>query len=39
MWVKTIGSTNSDAESGPLTATLTVTVDPWDDLDQTTTFQ
>lgn len=37
--IKTIGSTNSDAESGPLTATLTVTVDPWDDLDQTTTFQ
>lgn len=37
--IKTIGSTNPDAESGPLTATLTVTVDPWDDLDQTTTFQ
>lgn len=37
--INTIGSTNSDAESGPLTATLTVTVDPWDDLDQTTTFQ
>lgn len=37
--IKTIGSTNPDAESGPLTATLTVTVDPWDDLDQNTTFQ
>ena len=37
--IKTIGSTNPDAESGPLTATLTVTVDSWDDLDQTTTFQ
>lgn len=37
--IKTIGSTNPDAESGPLTATLTVTVDPWDDLDQDTTFQ
>lgn len=37
--IKTIGSTNSDAESGPLTATLNVTVDPWDDLDQTTTFE
>lgn len=37
--INTIGSTNSDAESGPLTATLTVTVDPWDDLDQNTTFQ
>lgn len=37
--IKTIGSTNPDAESGPLTATLTVTVDPWDDLEQNTTFQ
>lgn len=37
--IKTIGSTNPDAESGPLTATLTVTVEPWDDLDQTTTFE
>lgn len=37
--IKTIGSTNPDAESGPLTATLTVTVEPWDDLDQNTTFQ
>ena len=37
--IKTIGSTNPDAASGPLTATLTVTVDPWDDLDQTTTFE
>lgn len=37
--IKTIGSTNPDAESGPLTATLNVTVDPWDDLDQTTTFE
>lgn len=37
--IKTIGSTNPDAESGPLTATLTVTVDPWDDLDQNTTFE
>lgn len=37
--IKTIGSTNPDAESGPLTATLTVTVDPWDDLDQTTKFE
>lgn len=37
--INTIGSTNPDAESGPLTATLTVTVDPWDDLDQNTTFQ
>ena len=37
--IKTIGSTNPDAESGPLTATLTVTVDSWDDLDQTTTFE
>lgn len=37
--IKTIGSTNPDAESGPLTATLTVTVDPWDDLVQNTTFQ
>lgn len=37
--IKTIGSTNPDAESGPLTATLTVTVDPWDNLDQTTTFE
>lgn len=37
--IKTIGSTKPDAESGPLTATLTVTVDPWDDLDQNTTFQ
>lgn len=37
--IKTIGSTNPDAESGPLTATLTVTVDPWDDLDQITTFE
>ena len=37
--IKTIGSTNPDAESGPLTATLNVTVDPWDDLDQNTTFE
>ena len=37
--INTIGSTDLDAESGPLTATLTVTVDPWDDLDQTTTFE
>lgn len=37
--INTIGSTDLHAESGPLTATLTVTVDPWDDLDQTTTFQ
>lgn len=37
--INAIGSTNPDAESGPLTATLTVTVDPWDDLDQTTTFE
>lgn len=37
--INTIGSTKPDAESGPLTATLTVTVDPWDDLDQNTTFQ
>lgn len=37
--IKTIGSTNPDAESGPLTATLTVTVDPWDDLVQNTTFE
>ena len=37
--INTIGSTNPDAESGPLTATLTVTVDPWDDLVQNTTFQ
>ena len=37
--IKTIGSTNPDAESGPLTATLTVTVDSWDDLEQNTTFQ
>lgn len=37
--INTIGSTDVNAESGPLTATLTVTVDPWDDLDQTTTFQ
>ena len=37
--INTIGSTNLNAESGPLTATLTVTVDPWDDLDQTTTFE
>ena len=37
--IKTIGSTDPDAESGPLTATLTVTVDPWDDLGQDTTFE
>ena len=37
--INTIGSTDLNAESGPLTATLTVTVDPWDDLDQTTTFE
>lgn len=37
--INTIGSTDVNAESGPLTATLTVTVDPWDDLDQNTTFQ
>ena len=37
--INTIGSTDLDAESGPLTATLTVTVEPWDDLDQTTTFE
>lgn len=37
--INTIGSTDLDAESGPLTATLTVTVDSWDDLDQTTTFE
>ena len=37
--IKTIGSTDPDAESGPLTATLTVTVDPWDDLTQDTTFE
>lgn len=37
--INTIGSTDLNAESGPLTATLTVTVDPWDDLDQSTTFE
>ena len=37
--IKTIGSTNPDAESGPLTATLNVTVDPWDDLTQDTNFE
>ena len=37
--INTIGSTDVNAESGPLTATLTVTVDPWDDLNQNTTFQ
>lgn len=37
--IKTIGSTNPDAESGPLTATLNVTVDPWDDLTQDTKFE
>lgn len=37
--INTIGSTDLNAESGPLTATLTVTVDPWDDLDQNTTFE
>lgn len=37
--INTIGSTDVNAESGPLTATLTVTVDPWDDLVQNTTFQ
>ena len=37
--INTIGSTDLNAESGPLTATLTVTVDPWDDLDQTTKFE
>ena len=37
--INTIGSTDLDAESGPLTATLTVTVEPWDDLDQTTKFE
>ena len=37
--INTIGSTDLNAESGPLTATLTVTVDPWDDLDQITTFE
>ena len=37
--INTIGSTDLNAESGPLTATLTVTVDPWNDLDQTTTFE
>ena len=37
--INTIGSTDLDAESGPLTATLTVTVDPWDDLTQDTTFE
>ena len=37
--IKTIGSTDPDAESGPLTATLNVTVDPWDDLTQDTTFE
>ena len=37
--INTIGSTDLNAESGPLTATLTVTVAPWDDLDQTTKFE
>ena len=37
--INTIGSTDLNAESGPLTATLTVTVDSWDDLKQTTTFE
>lgn len=37
--INTIGSTDLDAESGPLTATLTVTVEPWDDFDQNTTFE
>lgn len=37
--INTIGSTDLNAESGPLTATLTVTVDSWDDLDQSTTFE
>ena len=37
--INTIGSTDLNAESGPLTATLTVTVGPWDDLDQSTTFE
>ena len=37
--INTIGSTDLNAESGPLTATLTVTVDPWDDLGQDTTFE
>ena len=37
--INTIGSTDLNAESGPLTATLNVTVDPWDDLDQNTTFE
>lgn len=37
--INTIGSTDLNAESGPLTATLTVTVDPWDDLDQITKFE
>ena len=37
--IKTIGSTKPDVESGPLTATLNVTVDSWEDLDQTTNFE
>ena len=37
--IKTIGSTNPDAESGPLTATLNVTVGPWEDLTQDTNFE
>lgn len=37
--IKTIGSTKPDVESGPLTATLNVTVDPWEDLTQNTNFE
>lgn len=37
--IKTIGSTKPDVESGPLTATLNVTVDGWEDLTQNTNFE
>ena len=37
--IKTIGSTKPDVESGPLTATLNVTVDSWEDLTQNTNFE
>lgn len=37
--IKTIGANTPDAPTGPLTATLEVTVEDWSDVDQNATFQ
>ena len=37
--IKTIGTTDINAATGPLTATLKITVEDWSGLEQNTTFQ